>query len=102
VAKEIVGVEMGSSTVSRFIKKRGIPFIGGKGGPKGNGATGRGRGRPGRRLKPVSMKKGVSGIERGTVCSSPYAPLIPDQNTSHLSRTCSQPGQDPTAHGPYS
>jgi hypothetical protein len=53
--RENLGVEMRRSTVSRFIKVRGIPFLGEKGGPKGNGGTGRGSGRPGTRLKAVAV-----------------------------------------------
>jgi len=41
----------------RFIKVRGIPFVSGKGGPKGNRGTRKGKGRPGRRPKPVAVER---------------------------------------------
>jgi transposase len=110
VVKERFGIEMGRSTVSRFIKARSIPFIGGKGGPKGNGGTGRGR-KPGprRRPQPVLVDQEAAGTLSQLAAapdssnySSPYTESIAAQNAVELPRTYSRPPQNPAVYGPYS
>jgi transposase len=109
--KERTGVELGTTTMSRFIKARGIPFIGGKGGPKGNGGRGRpgskGRRKPGPEAESVERQQAGTiseglGAENRTTYSSPYASTLSDQNAVDLLRIYGRPEQDYAAYGAYS
>jgi hypothetical protein len=107
VVKERFGVELGRSTVSRFINARNIPFKGGRGGPKGKGGSGRGR--AGSRRKPASVERQPTGLlpevtaaEDGTMYTSPYTPSMVAQNDANLASVYGQHAQNGAAHAPYS
>ena len=90
VVKERAGVELGTTTASMFIKAKGIPFIGGKCEPKGNGGRGkagpRGPRRPREETGGVERKRPGTihertGAEDRTMYSSPYAPTMLGETT---------------------
>jgi transposase len=106
VIQERFGTAVHTTILSRFIKARNIPFIGGKGGLKKQGD--RGSGKNGSGSQPVVVERehlisqGTSGAEDRTIYNSPYAPTMSQQNADNLLSIYGRPGQDHVAYGPYS
>ncbi len=106
VIQERFGMAVHTTILSRFIKARNIPFVGGKGGPKKQG--GRGSGENGSSSQSVVVERehliseGPSGAEDSTIYNSPYASTMSQQNADNLVSIYGPPGQDHVAYGPYS
>jgi transposase len=106
VIEERFGTAVHYTNLSRFIKARNIPFIGGKGGPKKQ--VGRGSSKNGSSSHPRVAERqhliseGTSGAEDRTIYNSPYAPTMVEQNADNLGSIYGGPGQDHVAYGPYS
>ena len=104
--EERFGTAVHYTNLSRFIKARNIPFIGGKGGPKKQ--VGRGSSKNGSSSHPRVAERqhliseGTSGAEDRTIYNSPYAPTMVEQNADNLGSIYGGPGQDHVAYGPYS
>ncbi|PMD41527.1 hypothetical protein L207DRAFT_528140 [Hyaloscypha variabilis F] len=116
VVKERLDVELGTTTMSRFIKAKGIPFIGGQGGPPRNpyskrnikktlamSAAGGSESSGSRGAGSVEGEQDENRDENRPMYCSPYAPAISDQNAANLLSIYGRPGQDYVAYGsPYS
>lgn len=112
LVEEKFGLETNPSSISRFIKAKNIPWIGGQGGPKNHGGRGEKKGPP-PPTQPVSLEGTApgtfsesTGAENKTLYSSPYgqqlAPPPIDETAIDLLRIYGGSGQSHVAFGPYS
>ena len=113
VLKEKLDVKLSTTTMSRFIKKKGIPLIGARGGPPRNPFSKRNIKKTMARIAsgkienlgqrgPGSVDSQQCGNGEGIrpMYSSPYAPV--DQNAANLLSIYGRPEQELVAYDPYS
>jgi transposase len=108
VLKEKLDVELSTTTVSRFIKRKGIPLIGAGVGNRNIKKTmamiaaeeSEHLGQPGPGFVDSEQQRNLD--EDRPMYNSPYAPTISDQNAANQLSIYGPPGQDLVAYGPYS